>query len=231
MDKKDRIIALISHYSDGKPSLFAKFLGVAPSTVSTWISRNSLDYDLVFAKCENISPSWLLTGEGPMLKTAQEEPQVEVMPIHKPRSREKKVDAQVINLYDFEAAAGLRSLLDNRHANIIDTIKIPNMPKCDGAIHIVGDSMYPLLKSGDIIFYKEVPVDTQNIFYGEMYLLSYDIDGEDYVVVKYVKKSAQGEPFITLASQNPNHADKDIDFRRVNAIAIVKASIRINSMA
>lgn len=180
----------------------------------------------------DISSSWLLTGEGTMLKNDTLPPlEAAVQPIHQPRSPEKKVDNQIINLYDFEATAGLRELLDNRHANIIDTIKIPNMPKCDGAIHIVGDSMYPLLKSGDIIFYKEVPVDLQYIFYGEMYLLSYNIEGDDYVVVKYVKKSTQGEPFVTLASQNPNHADKDIDFRHVNAIALVKASIRINSMA
>lgn len=87
---------------------------------------------------------------------------------------EKKLEQQIINLYDFEATAGLRSLFDNRHANIIDTIKIPNMLKCDGAIHIVGDSMYPLLKAGDIVFYKEMPIDLQYIFYGEMYLLSYN---------------------------------------------------------
>lgn len=180
----------------------------------------------------DISSCWLLTGEGTMLKTDTAIPsEATVQPIYQPRSPEKKVDNQIINLYDFEATAGLRELLDNRHANIIDTIKIPNMPKCDGAIHIVGDSMYPLLKSGDIVFYKEVPVDVQYIFYGEMYLLSYNIDGDDYVVVKYIKKSAQGEPFVTLASQNPNHADKDIDFRHVNAVALIKASIRINSMA
>ncbi len=186
----------------------------------------------ILIKYPDLSAAWLLTGEGSMLKERLTTPSEEIIQtIHQSRSLEKKVDSQIINLYDFEAAAGLRSLLDNRHANIIDTIKIPNMPKCDGAIHIVGDSMYPLLKSGDIVFYKEVPVDVQYIFYGEMYLLSYNIDGDDYVVVKYVKKSPKGEPFVTLASQNPNHAEKDIDFRNVNAIAIVKASIRINSMA
>lgn len=207
----------------------------------------------------NISSSWLLTGKGSMLKNEtdsltpthtqdtsctelssdkgtkkssnKQEDDVKIVNIGNLKSPEKRMNAQTINLYDFEASAGLRELLDNRHANIIDTIKIPNMPKCDGAIHIVGDSMYPLLKSGDIVFYKEVPVDVQYIFYGEMYLLSYNIDGDDYVVVKYIKKSAQGEPFVTLASQNPNHADKDIDFRHVNAVALIKASIRINSMA
>jgi Predicted transcriptional regulator len=154
-----------------------------------------------------------------------------VQPIYQPYNPEKKVDNQIINLYDFEATAGLRSLLDNRHANIIDTIKIPNMPKCDGAIHIVGDSMYPRLKPGDIIFYKELPIDLQSILYGEMYLLSYSIDGDDYCVVKYIKRSDKGEPFITLASHNPAHEDTDIDFRCVNAIALIKGSYNQTTMS
>lgn len=176
----------------------------------------------------NYSTEWLLTGNGSMLKSAREEPQVEVKPIHHPRSTEKKEDTQVVYLYDFEASAGLRSLFDNSRQNIIDTIKIPNLPKCDGAIHIVGDSMYPLLKSGDIILYKQVSTDINNLLYGEMYLLSYDIDGEDYIVVKYIRKSDKGEPFITLGSENPAYAARDIDFRRITALALVKASVRIN---
>ena len=90
--------------------------------------------------------------------------------------------------------------------------------------------MYPLLKSGDIILYKQISLDINNVIYGEMYLLSYDIDGDDYVVVKYIRKSPQGEPFVTLASENPEHAAHDIDFRRITALALVKASVRINCM-
>lgn len=171
---------------------------------------------------------WLLTGEGDMLKSDKYEPIVEVKPIHHPRSVEKKEDMQVVYLYDFEATAGLKTLFDNKRNNIIDTIKIPKLPKCDGAIHIVGDSMYPLLKSGDIILYKEISPSIENIIYGEMYLLSYDIDGDDYVVVKYIRKSEKGEPFITLGSENPDYASRDIDFHRITAIALVKASVRIN---
>lgn len=180
----------------------------------------------------DISSSWLLTGEGTMLKNDTVPPSgATVQPIHQPRSPEKKMETQSINLYDFKATAGLRELLDNRHANIIDTIKIPNLPKCDGAIHIIGDSMYPRLRPGDIIFYKELPIDLQSILYGEMYLLSYRIDGDDYCVVKYIKRSDKGEPFITLASHNPAHEDTDIDFRCVNAIALIKGSYNQTTMS
>ena len=228
MGKKDRLLRLIEHYSDGNKSEFARMIGVSPQAVNTWISRNTFDIDIVYAKCINVSPEWLLTGKGPMLKPTIQEPQVKVKPIHQPRSIEKKEDTQVVYLYDFEATAGLKALFDNNKQNIIDTIKIPNLPKCDGAIRIVGDSMYPLLKSGDIILYKQQSTDMNNLLYGEMYLLSYDIDGEDYIVVKYIRKSDKGEPFVTLGSENPAYAARDIDFRRITALALVKASVRIN---
>ncbi len=228
MEKKDRLLRLIEHYSGGNKSEFARMIGVSPQAVNTWISRNTFDIDIVYAKCVNISPEWLLTGKGPILKPTAQEQQVEVKPIHHPRSTEKKEDTQVVYLYDFEATAGLKALFDNNKQNIIDTIKIPNLPKCDGAIRIVGDSMYPLLKSGDIILYKQQSPDINNLLYGEMYLLSYDIDGEDYIVVKYIRKSDKGEPFITLGSENPAYAARDIDFRRITALALVKASVRIN---
>lgn len=67
MNKKERLEAIIKHYSDGKPSVFAKLIGVAPSTISSWLSRDTLDYDLLFAKCKNISSEWLLTGRGEMI--------------------------------------------------------------------------------------------------------------------------------------------------------------------
>ena len=204
--------------------------GVLSRAISNGTDIQSKWIQIIVENYPQYSPGWLLTGKGPMLKPAQEEPQVELKPIHQPRSTEKKEETQVVYLYDFEASAGLRVLFDNNRQNIIDTIKIPNLPKCDGAIHIVGDSMYPLLKSGDIILYREMPLDINNLLYGEMYLLSYDIDGDDYIVVKYIRKSEQGEPFVTLGSENPAHAPRDIDFQRITALALVKASVRINCM-
>jgi len=68
MTKKDRILSLIDHYSGGNKSEFARMLGVSPQAINTWISRNTFDIDVVYAKCEYISADWLLTGEGEMLR-------------------------------------------------------------------------------------------------------------------------------------------------------------------
>ena len=124
--------------------------------------------------------------------------------------------------------AGLSARNRNILVQELNFIHIPNLPKCDGAIYIVGDSMYPLLKSGDIVLYKQLG-DINDIFWGDMYLLSIDIDGEEYVTVKYIQKSDR-EGYVKLVSQNPHHADKDVAINRIRAIALVKASIRMNSI-
>ena len=88
--------------------------------------------------------------------------------------------------------------------------------------------MYPLLKSGDIVLYKQLN-DLEDIFWGDMYLLSIDIDGEEYITVKYIQKSER-EGYVKLVSQNPHHADKEVAVDRIRALALVKASIRMNSI-
>ncbi|MCK0201114.1 S24 family peptidase [Ornithobacterium rhinotracheale] len=147
------------------------------------------------------------------------------------KTRDALSHIQEVPLYNFEATMGLKELFSGgkSSAAILDTIKIPNLPKCDGAIFVTGDSMYPLLKSGDIVLYKEMPLDS--IFYGEMYLLSYRVDEwEEYITVKYVQKSELGGEYLKLVSQNQHHQPKDVLARDISAIALIKASIRINTM-
>lgn len=140
-------------------------------------------------------------------------------------------DIQLIPLYNLEATAGLVELFRDQSVMIpVDTIKIPNLPKCDGAIYVTGDSMYPLLKSGDIVAYKQIHDFNNDIFWGEMYLVSVEVAGEEYVSVKYVQKSEKGDDYIRLVSQNHHHQPKDVSLSKVRAMALVKASIRINSM-
>lgn len=136
---------------------------------------------------------------------------------------------QKVPLYNFQAAASLVTLFEG-HQNIIDYISIPNLPKSDGAIYVTGDSMYPLLKAGDIAIYRKINNMAEGIRYGEMHIVSAIIDDDLTTVVKFVKKSDKGEEWVCLVSQNLHHAPMDILMNRIQAIALVKASIRINSM-
>ena len=73
MTKKERLEAMITHYCNGKKGAFAEYIGVAASTISTWLDRDTYDYELLFEKCERISAEWLISGKGNMFKSTQKE--------------------------------------------------------------------------------------------------------------------------------------------------------------
>lgn len=178
-----------------------------------------------------INPAWLLTGEGSMLKTDKKSHQVNEAAVLYTNSEKKSRKDQSIPLYNIEASAGIVTLFkDSDNYEPIDYINIPNLPKSDGALYVTGDSMYPLLKSGDIVIYKQLTTSIENIFWGEMYLISVELDGDVTTFVKWLQKSEKGEEYITLVSQNQHHQAKDIHISKIKALAMVKASIRINSM-
>ena len=191
----------------------AAYLGVSRSTLSNWIARNSTDFPLLLSKMKDVDYNWLLLGN------------VEI--IHNPKTPDAMKDRSVV-LYDITAAANLRTLLANKHQFVMGRIQIPSIPVCDGALYISGDSMYPILKSGDIVGFKEMN-SFSNVIYGEMYLVSFDIDGDEYLAVKYVNRSEQ-EGCIKLVSYNPHHEPMDVPFASIQAMAIVKFSIRKNMM-
>lgn len=141
----------------------------------------------------------------------------------------EKAGEEYVKLYDIEAAANLQSLLTDKSANVLGLITFPNLPKCDGAVYVRGDSMYPLLKSGDIVLFREIH-DRQSIIFGEMYLVSIDMDGDEYLAVKYINASDKGDDYIRLVSYNAHHAPKDFPVEAIRAIALVKATIRMNTM-
>lgn len=68
MDKSFIINEIKSHLNIKTDSEFADFLGIKQPTVSTWRKRNTIDYELIIAKCDKIDGHWLLTGKGEMLK-------------------------------------------------------------------------------------------------------------------------------------------------------------------
>ena len=200
---------------------------------SKWITAVSDNFP-------NIRAEWLLTGAGDMVHTDSAHPQIVEEPPSPYNAELQKsfnlktdnsLDNQHIPLYNLEATAGIVPLFkESGNFHTDEYLSIPRLPKCDGAIFITGDSMYPLLKSGDIVAYKKITDFVNEVFYGEMYIVAVDLAGEEYTSVKFVHKSDKGERHIKLVSQNQHHQDKDIPLKMVRAMALVKASVRINSM-
>ena len=80
--KSERVNSLVEYYGKGNKSEFARLLGTTPQVIATWIARDTMNYDLIYAKCEGLSAHWLLSGEGNMLQSTvyQSNPQQEAAP-------------------------------------------------------------------------------------------------------------------------------------------------------
>lgn len=149
--------------------------------------------------------------------------------IYTPGSAELAADQpRCVPLYDFESAVGLASVFDGRTMPS-SYPSISELPRCDGAVKMRGDSMYPLLKAGDIVVYKQVS-DCFEHHLGEMYLVSFSYDDEEYTTVKYLNRIEEQPDYARLVSYNVHHAPIEVSLSAIRALAIVKASVRFNTM-
>ena len=227
----ERIERLVKEFGGGKNTVFADKIGVSEGNIRGYIKGIMPKYDVLekIVTSLDVNPDRLLTGRGNMEKEPdQQQAGIQVQEKF-PLKTDNLVDLQRIPLYNLEATAGLVSLFNDVDAIPISYISLPDLPACDGAVYVRGDSMYPLLKSGDIVLYKQVHDMQYGIFWGEMYLISANVDGDEFVTIKYIHKSER-ENCVKLVSHNQHHEPKDIPISMIRALALVKASVRYNTI-
>lgn len=229
-------------YKRIKPTRFEKDNGLSNGYLGTQLRRNGTLGEEVLNKivenCLDIDPVWLLTGKGDMLICSPYSENLTTNHLNEPREpllKTKQNEAlknQILPLYDIKRVASAKDLFKEEIKETpIGHIAIPNLPKCDGAIYASSDSMYPLLKSGDMILYKKIPHTIENIYWGEMYLVTLINDDKDeFIMIKWIQKSDKGTDYIKLVSENKHRESKDLPISAINGLALIKASIRINSM-
>lgn len=232
MDINKRFETIINSVYKGNQSAFAKAIGVTPTVIANVVGarQGKPSFDVISKICANanISAEWLLTGKGPMLKNdasvVDKKEEKAYTSLVNSKTKEVLHAISSFPLYNIDASAGLNKLFIG-DSELLGQISIPNAPRCDGAVYVIGDSMYPLLKSGDIIAYRQVH-NLDSIIYGEIYLIQLENDGDISIVVKYVKRSEKGDDYIKLVSYNKEHDPKDVPLSWVRAIARVTLTIR-----
>ena len=224
MTKKERLEAIIAHYGDGKPSQFAKSLGVAPSTISSWLSRDTFDYELLFAKCENINSAWLLTGEGDMLLSSPGDNQGSTK--DEPRTNQPTTClAQAgIPLIPVDAVAGFNGI-DSPTIQIHDCQRylVPEFQQLNAEfmIRVSGSSMYPKYSSGDILACRKL-TSYHFIQWGKIYV----IDSEQGAMVKRLFPCDEDTDYVICKSDNPNYPPFELPKTEIRSLSIVLGAIR-----
>lgn len=228
----DRIESLVKMFGNGKNTVLASKSGVSEGNIRGYIKGVMPKHDVLekIVKCLDVDPEWLLTGHGNMLK-GQSVQLANTEVSHKfSLKTDRDVELQMVPLYDINATAGIVALFSDSFTQIPDDyLSIPNLPPCDGAIRVVGNSMTPIIRAGDIVLFKHIHNIETSLIWGEMYIIAFNTEGDEYVAIKYIKKGSKKDT-VTLVSENPNYDPKEITITSIRALAIVKASVRYNTM-
>lgn len=236
MTKAEILNALINHYSEGNKSQFARKLGISAQGLSTWISRNTFDIEIIYSNCENISADWLLTGEGDMFKQptklgAMASP-AQPTPINESHAEAIKTFTEAtqktpgaIPLVSEKAVGGFA----NEHFSIKerDVLAYYVIPKfkhlgVDFMIEIIGDSMIPRLYPGDIIACSIIH-NSRFIQWNKPHLIA---TREQGLIVKRLRKSMEKDCLLAV-SDNQDYDPFDIPKDEIVGIARVVGVIHL----
>lgn len=212
----DRILSIVNELFNGNISSFARAVNVKQPTLNTILgerkSKPSFDIiqSIINASALNISSIWLITGKGSMLKSA-EEPQSE---------KKNPLTGNTIKYYpSVSGSMGGIEFLDNPDEFYTDII-LPGFSECKFAVNAYGDSMYPVIKSGQIVVM--MPWTERFIDWGHIYMV---VTKSGYRAIKYLKPSKQ-EGFITCESENKeNNPAFEIEMEDIHRLYLVKGWI------
>lgn len=217
---------------------FIEYKGISKTTFlnETEIKRGFLDKDKLSASVSDILLEkiiytypeidlfWLITGKGSMLKKGF------IFESKTNFERQAYNECPPIPVYTLDAITNSSHPVYSGPKDPEAALQVPHMPNCDAALYIHTDTMYPILRTGDIVCYKRLS-DLNTIFWGEMYVMDIERDeDENYLTLKYIHQSDLGDNYITLLSHNPIYPPQDILKSSVNRIGLVKVCIRYNSL-
>ena len=219
MSKSEVLNTLINYYDKGNKSQFAKRIGVKAQTINTWLSRDTFDADLLYAKCEGIDANFLLSGKGDMFISYH----------HKNTStvRDKSSYGIVNNkkgipLIPLSAMAGALSENNQQVMDYeCDRYVIPSLSGADFLITVKGNSMSPTYSSGDLVACKKLKRDT---FF--QWNKTYVLDTDQGALIKRVQPGKDQE-HITIVSDNKDYAPFELAVEHIYSIALVVGMIRM----
>ena len=232
MQEKSQIKQKILLYLTKKgitPYEFYKISGVTRGilTQNNGINEDNLARFLAYAS--DVNPEWLLTGEGEMLKTNRisRHNSVEQVPVVEYKDSEIPQVKQIPDLHNNTrpriplnaAAGGLSVALSSVSERECEQMPvIPSLPKYDFTIVARGESMEPVIESGDELACRFI-TESAFIQWGRIHVL----DTAQGIVVKRIFES---DGHILCRSDNKGYPDFPISKDEIYHMALVVGLLR-----
>ena len=123
-----------------------------------------------------------------------------------------------IPVYDMSSPGG----------TVIGFLAVVNSPNCDGALYARGDSMAPLIKSGDIVAYRTLPPDMSSVVYDDIYIVGVELGGEVRLIVGRIREGEGGK---VRVEANDGRLIVEFGQAELRSLAVVKMSVSMLSIS
>ena len=223
MGLKDRLLQFID-YTGLEIAVFERSIGLSNGAVHKMGegTRNST-IDKISVKYPDLNIVWLKTGVGNMLLS--DERNEKTITVNQtaisPNNRKGAL------IYDIDATCGLNGRdIEFTDEKVIGSIDAPEINPESKIIFATGDSMLPLIVSGDRVVIRKI--ESWDYFnYGQVYL----IITNEYRLIKRVRRHPKdAENLILLRSENPNYDDIDLPKREIIHLFIVENILSIKNI-
>lgn len=223
MGIKERFDAFIKYKSLSRRK-FQDAIGVSNSyiqNISKGVSHEVLNR--ISIQFPELDTNWLLTGVGEMLQS--EERSEKTISVNQTAISTKQRKGALI--YDIDATCGLSGRdIEFTDEKVIGSIDAPEINPDSKIIFATGDSMLPLIASGDRVVIRKI--ESWDYFnYGQVYL----IITNEYRLIKRVRRHPKdADNLILLRSENPDYDDIDLPKREIIHLFIVENILSIKNI-
>lgn len=199
----------------------ARFLGVAPNTITNWYGRKTFDIDVIYTKCVDMDMNWLLTGEGNMCRNEESQPAEPIdgsIPIAHPAHS----PGEGIPLIPISAMAGA---FTGEHTVLeyeCERFVVPTFKGAEFLISVKGSSMYPKYNSGDIVACKRLSMSDIFFQWNKVYVL----DTDQGPLIKRVKPGSD-TGHVLIVSDNVHYEPFELALEQIHHVALVIGVIRL----
>lgn len=211
---KERILQLAKNQGFSFENFFDK-IGMSYGNFKGENKKRPINSDAlvnILTLIPDANPTWLLTGEGSMLKSEQN------LLVASPSENQN----EGIPLIPLDAMAGVGSGEISVLELDCERYVIPMFKGADYLIPVKGSSMYPKYNSGDVVACKKLSL--QDIFF--QWNKVYVLDTEQGALIKRVCKGSDNE-HITLVSDNEKYEPFELHKSQIYAIALVVGVVRL----
>ena len=227
----NRVFQLINEFCEGNVSEFARQIGVKQQTIDRLfkIDRRTEKFprvkneiaDVILSTFKRVNKVWLLTGDGKMFN----DPELISFDNHPftPNEHLQNNTGTGVPYYDIDVTASLTESFSDVKEEPEFYVDFRPFNDCTAYLPVFGDSMYPLITSGEIVALKKV-INPEYIQYGEPHLIITNAEANNMRTLKIIRKHLKDD-MIILKPVNPLFDEMTIPRKTILSLYIVKGKI------